>query len=394
MTGLMQDAVSAGVEKLGAGIGTVGEGVSKVGDLTKKVPLVGAGVGKLGESLSKAGESIHALPRVAQTRRGRLLVRSVVVGFLLVFSWIVVIVGFQLRQHDTPDFRPAAEQTLVQISAGRQAIGEVYERSSPRFQELVNKEQFIENMMDLNATNGAFREITAINDILVTVGPTGRVGRIGLTASYEKGIAHGSISFHYDKGQWKLLGIGVEVPRDVRITETEREKRVAACLDAKGQDVSDQRAVCPVRDAFETILEKIRDNNAGEVYDQASEIFKQTETRARFIQIQSDAQAAIGKYKRLLRVTEAKSIGGLTATFIALAEFERASGVRVDADFSRTSKADPCNVPECKWRLRRFKIAVPYPRADDMQSTLMPPPPEMPTPPPEAPAVDAGMTMR
>ena len=58
----------------------------KVGDLTKKVPLVGASVGKLGEGLTKAGESIHALPRVAQTRRGRLLVRSVVVGFVLVFS--------------------------------------------------------------------------------------------------------------------------------------------------------------------------------------------------------------------------------------------------------------------------------------------------------------------
>jgi hypothetical protein len=141
-----------------------------------------------------------------------------------------------------------------------------------------------------------------------------------------------------------------------------------------------------VRDAFETILEKIRDDKAGEVYDEASDIFKQTETRARFIQIQSDAQAAIGKYKRLLRVTEAKSIGGLTATFIVLAEFERASGVRVDADFARLKTSD-------KWQLRRLKIAVPYPRADDMQSTLMPPPPEMPTAPPETP-VDAGVTLR
>ena len=47
----------------------------------------------------------------------------------------------------------------------------------------------------------------------------------------EKGIAHGSISFHYDKGQWKLLGIGVEVPRDVHITNAEREKRVAPKID-------------------------------------------------------------------------------------------------------------------------------------------------------------------
>jgi hypothetical protein len=380
VTGLVQDAVSAGVEKLGAGIETVGEGVTKVGDLTKKVPLVGASVGKLGEGLTKAGESIHALPRVAQTRRGRLLVRSVVVGFLLVFSWITVIVGFQLRQHDTPDFRPAAEQILVQISKGKESIGEVYDRSSPRFQELVRRESFIENMVDMNATNGAFREITAINDTLVTVGPTGRVGRIGLTAAYEKGIAHGSISFHYDKGQWKLLGIGIELPRDVHITEIEREKRVAACIDEKGHDLSDQRAECPVRDAFETILEKIRDNKAGEVYDAASPIFKQNERRERFIQVQDDAQAAIGKYKRLLNVTEAKSIGGLTATFIAVAEFERSSGVRVDADFSRPSRTDAAGNPT-KWQLRRFKIAVPYPRADDEHTSLVPPAPEMPPAP-------------
>ncbi|HSN28428.1 MAG TPA: hypothetical protein VLT45_19215, partial [Kofleriaceae bacterium] len=115
-------AASMGIEKLGGAVETLGEGVTKLGDLTNKVPLVGAGVGKLGEGLTKAGESIHALPRVAQTRRGRLLVRSVIVGFLLVFAWIAVIVGWQLRTSDTPDFRPAAEKILVQLSSGSDAI--------------------------------------------------------------------------------------------------------------------------------------------------------------------------------------------------------------------------------------------------------------------------------
>src|SRR5690606_12824155 len=86
VTSAVQDALSGGVEVIGAGIGTLGEGVTRVGDLTKKVPLVGTSVGIIGEGLTKAGESIHALPRVAQTRRGRLLVRSVVVGFLIVCS--------------------------------------------------------------------------------------------------------------------------------------------------------------------------------------------------------------------------------------------------------------------------------------------------------------------
>jgi hypothetical protein len=304
---------------------------------------------------------------------------------LLVASWITVIVGVQLRTHDTPDFRPAAERILIEISEGSAAIGEVYERASPRFQEFVRKERFIDDMTDLDATNGKFREITAINETLVTNGPSGRVGRVSLTASYDKGIAKGSISFHFDKGQWKLLGIGVEVPSDVKITQVERQNRVAACIDDKGHDVSDQRAKCPVRDAAETILEQIRDGKAGEVWDAASDVFKQQESRARFIQIQEEHRAALGSYKRLLTVTEARAIGGVTATFDMLAEFDKSSGVRVDFGFARASKSAP-------WELRRFKVVVPMPRAEEdaVRPATEPPPPAVPgtepMPPPTTPA--------
>jgi hypothetical protein len=374
VTATMQAAVSGGVERLGQGIGIVGEGVAKLGDVTKKVPLVGVSVGKLGEGLTKAGESIHALPRVAQTRRGRLLVRSVVVGFLLVFIWIAVIVGFQLRAHDTPDFRPEAERILLEMGKGPASTAQVYEHASPRFQELVKKEVFMNDMADLYATNGKFREITAINETLVTTGPTGRVGRVGLTALFERGISRGSISFHWDKGQWKLLGVGIEVPDNVQITQIERQKRVAACIDEKGKDVSDQRRKCDVRDAAETILEMVRDGRAGEVWDAANDIFKQQESRLRFIQIQEEQRAAIGNWKRILDVTDARSIGGLTATFDIVCEYERSSGVRVEFDFTRPSKFE-------RWKLARFKVTLPMPRPYEVLSD----------PSPAAPA-DAGVS--
>jgi hypothetical protein len=365
----VQNVVTGGVEKLGASIETLGESVAKVGDLSKKVPLVGAGVGKLGEGLTKAGESIHALPRVAQTRRGRLLVRSVLVGFSIVFAWIAGIVFLQLRSSNTPDFRPAAEKILLQISSGKQGIEEVYEKSSPRFQEFVLKERFVDLMLDLNATNGKFQEITAVNDTIVGTGPTGRFARVGLTLLYEHGITKGSISFHLDQGKWRLLGVGVEVPASVKITQAEREKRVAACLDEKGHDVSDQRAKCDVRDAAETILEMIRDGKIGDVYDSASDIFKQQETRANFIRIHEEMRAPLGAYKRLLNVTEAKSIGGLTAFFDCVVEFEKSSGVRVVFNFSRPSKT-------AKWQLRSLKVVVPMPRPDEGR-TMVPPNPDV-----------------
>ena len=380
ITASIQGALSGGVERLGHGIGVVGEGVSKLGDFTNKVPVVGASVGRLGEGIAKAGESIHALPRVAQTRRGRLLVRSVVVGFLLVFTWIAVIVGFQLRANDTPDFRPAAERILIEMGQGPGSIAQVYEHASPRFQELVKKERFLDDMADLYATNGKFREVSAINETLVTTGPTGKVGRVGLTASFEKGISRGSISFHWDKGEWKLLGLGIEVPDNVEITQIERQKRVAACIDDKGNDTSDQRTKCLVRDAAETILEMIRDNRAGEVWDNANDIFKQQESRLRFIQIQEEQRGALGNWKRILNVTDARAIAGLTSAFDIVCEYERSSGVRVQLDFTRSSKYE-------LWKLARFKVTVPMPRPTELPATE----PSIAPPAPAMPAIDAGV---
>jgi hypothetical protein len=345
-------AASGGVELLGDGIAKLGEGVSKLGDLTNKVPLLGSSVGKLGEGLTKAGESVHALPAVTKTRRGRLLVRSVIVGFVLVATWIAVIVGLQLHGNDVPDFRPTAETILVAIGKGSDAIGEVYERSSPRFQEMVRKERFVDEMTDLNTTLGKFTEVTAINDTLVTSGPAGRVGRVSLTASYANGICRGSISFHWDQGRWKLLGIGLELPPLLRVTQAQREQRVAACKDPGN------RKTCDVRDAAETILEKLWDGKAGEVWDSASPVFRTSETRIQFATIQEEHREALGAYKRILRVTEAKVIAGTSAIFDVVTEFERSSGVRVVFGFERPTKT-------ATWSLRSFKLVLPMPRADE-----------------------------
>jgi hypothetical protein len=346
-------AVSGGARAIGAGIGTIGEGVSKLGDVTKKVPLVGASIGTIGEVVTRAGESIQALPAVAKTRRGALYVRSVIVGFTLIAVWIAVIVAVQVRADETVDFRPAAERILAELSRGPAAIGDVYEHASPRFQEMVDKARFIDDMTDLYATVGTFREVTAIHDTFVTSGPGGRVGRVSLTALYEKGVCPGSISFHYDQGQWQLLGVGIELPANLEITQEQRVQRVAACKDA------DNRKTCDVRDRAESILEALRDGKAGDVWDAASGVFQQHETRERFGTRIADYAAVLGAYKRVISVTEARTgIGATSAVFDCLVEFERSSGVRVVFGFERASKAQP-------WRLTSFKLVLPMPRGDD-----------------------------
>jgi X-X-X-Leu-X-X-Gly heptad repeat protein len=382
ISGAAKDAIDAGVSKLGSGLDTlgdgvskIGEGVSKLGDLSRKVPVVGSSVSKIGEGITHVGASLHVLPRVARTRRGRLLIRSMIVGFILVATWIGVIVALQLHGNDTPDFRPNAERILVDLSKG--SIDEIYEQASPRFQEMVRKERFIDDMTDLVETVGKFREITAITDSLVTNGPTGRIGRVSVTVAYAKATCKVSVSLHYDQDRWKLLGLGVELPNELKISQAQREERVKACKDP--MDLKH----CDVHQAADAILVQLKDGHADDVWENATPVFQKQEQKAKFVQLQLEHLGALGNYRRILRVSEAKVIGGTSATFDTVAEFDKASGVRTVFGFFRRSKLDP-------WKLRSFKIVLPMPRvADDAVDKPTGPPPPPPSPA-HLPPRDAG----
>lgn len=369
-----KDALDVGVTRLGSGIGTLGEGVSRLGEgvAKLKVPVVGTGVAKIGEGITQVGESLHELPRVARTRRGRLLIRSLVVGFVLVAAWIVVIVALQLRGNDTPDFRPYAERILVGLSRG--AIDEIYEQASPRFQEMVRKERFSDDMTDLGETVGKFREITAVDDSLVTTGATGRIGRVALTVSYDKAICKVSVSLHDDRGRWKLLGIGVELPPELKISQAQREQRVKAC-----DDPMDSKH-CEIHRLADGILQQVRDGHADQVWEAATAVFQKQEQKGKFVQLQHEHQFVLGNYRRIIAVTEAKMIGGTSAMIDALAEFDKASGVRTVFGFERASRLD-------RWQLASLKVVLPMPRGTE---NTLPETPESPDDPgaPETPTPD------
>jgi len=377
ITDAAKDALGSGIGTIGDGVSKIGEGVSKLGDMSRKVPMVGSSVSKIGEGITHVGEQLHGLPQVARTRRGRLLIRSMIVGFVLVAAWIVLIVALQLHGNDTPDFRPDAERILVALSKG--SIDEVYEQASPRFQEMVRKERFIDDMTDMAQTVGKFREITAVNDTLVTGGATGKVGRASLTVAYEKATCKASVSLHYDQGRWKLLGIGLELPPELKISQAQREERVKACKEP--MDIKH----CDVHQVADAILQQLKDGHADQVWDDATVVFQKQEPKAKFVQLQSEHIAVLGNYRRIIAVTEAKlMIGGTSATFDTLAEFDKASGVRTVFGFFRRSKLEP-------WKLRSFKIVLPMPReAEGATAPPLPTTPPLPgAPPPAAPPASA-----
>ena len=410
ITDVGKSMLGLGVSSIGTGIETIGEGVSRLGEASKKVPMVGASVARLGEGVTKLGESITGLPAAARTRRGALLVRSLLVGFILVFSWIAIIVMLQLQATDSPDFRPHAERILRQITRNQPAIAtlekrlestklspqerkvfedrrdalkqervrdieDLYEKASPRFQEMVRKERFVDEMLDLNKTCGQFLEITAVNESFVSSGPTGRIGRMSTIVQYAHGKTRAAVSLHLVDGEWKLLGVSVEVPPELAITPEAREERVTPC-DAKGPDgkadTSDDipngtmnTKQCDIHAVANRILEELRDGQAAVVWEAANrDVFQKQEVKTHFIEIQAEQQRVLGEYRRIIAVTEAKVFSSKEeerAFFDVIAEYSRAN-VRVIFGFTRPSKT-------LEWQLRSLKIALPMPRIDDLART-------------------------
>jgi hypothetical protein len=85
------------------------------------------------------------------------------------------------------------------------------------------------------------------------------------------------------------------VPPDVKITQAEREERVAAC-----KDPMDSKR-CDVHIAANQILEQLRDGQASNVWDKASDVFQKQE-QARTVQI-SGAPARARRCQRIIAVT-------------------------------------------------------------------------------------------
>jgi hypothetical protein len=373
--------IGQGVSKIGDGIGSIGEGVSKIGERASRVPVLGQSVKQLGEGISELGASLHDLPAMTRSKRGRVLVRSMLVAFLLVFAWIAGIVLLQLRDSKKPDFRPLARKILIAVRDGREAA--VWADASPRFQEVVREQRFIDDMADMKRTLGAFREIAAVNETIVTSSSSGRIGRVTLMLQFDKGRARGNISFHRDDRRWKLLGIAVDAPPELPITQESRKERSELPQEVMGAAIKvlqagnlekaradegsgvrrrDQRTPrdstpSPAEAALALAL--ALDRRSEEVWDQASGVFHSSAPKAEFVRLQRERNATLGNFVRVIEHRGgSKKYGDLSATFTGLVEYE--TGVVTAAlNFGRTDEGAP-------WLLNSFKVVLPMPRPNEV----------------------------
>jgi len=319
--------------------GQLGHAVVQVGD---------AMVDRVVRVSERAGETFTHLPVASavfpKTRSGRVMVRSVVVSFLLVFSWISVIVGLQLRRPRAPDFRPLAQATLIALRDGKSH--EVYREASTRFQEVVLEETFVTQVDDLNRTLGAYQEVTAVLDLETGRGPGGRTGRIDFRVEYEKGPTRGSLSFRWEEKRWKLLGFSIDIPPlivAVASSEAMRAKRVEGPRDE-------------LRRAADEILMLSAAKDYDAIWNRSALGFQQSISLENFREIEADRRRVLGPYLRILNVTSAIQNPSQTgASLQVLIQFEKAT-ITGSFEFTKISDA---------WKLVFYKLVLPLPRVPD-----------------------------
>jgi hypothetical protein len=284
------------------------------------------------------GESLSHLPVVPKTRRGRVLARSILVSFCLVFAWISVIVGLQLRGTRPPDFRPRAEELLIALRDGQAA--DVYAHSSERFQEVVLEDSFVDKMADLNRTLGPFKEITAVVATETNRGPGGRTGRVDLRLEFTEAPTKGSISFRWEDGQWKLLGLSIEVPKELFASASTPEARHAR---VQG-DVKEMSAL------VDSILGRVFAGQVEEVWHEAAPNFTPLDVFARTV---SDQRRTLGAYHRVLSVTNARINPDRSGSSVdVVVQFDNAT-IKGSFNFTRIDGV---------WRMWSYKLVLPLPQ--------------------------------
>jgi hypothetical protein len=297
-------------------------------------------------------ESLTHIPVVKEvipkSRKGRVLFRSVIVAFALVGAWISVIVYFQLRGQEKPDFRPQVEAIFVELRDGK--ADEVYAESSQRFQELMVQEAFETHVQQMNEVLGPFVEVASVIKTEMFRGPSGRTARVEVLLEFEKGRARAALSFHQEGKVWRMMGYGVDVPPEIAAEEGTQERRQAR--------VQDKALVEELRALTDHILGQSREGKAGAIWDEAAAVFRQSITRTDFIELEQERHDRLGPYNRILAVTTASTNPSKTAGSLdLLIEFRHPQG-----GSATTTGVFKYEKDAGVWKLTFYKLIMPLPR--------------------------------
>lgn len=278
---------------------------------------------------------------VERRRRRRLLLRSVIGAFVLIFGWIGVMVGLQVVSNKGYNFRAETQLVLEQIRDGKVEL--VYKEASARMQEAMIPDRFLELGTDINAALGGFRGILAIKRVESTDGPGGRTGRVNATLEFDKGKTSATFSYHWIDGGWRLLGFNILIPDELK----------GAVLSRVETQTVRTEAPTEVHELARRILELGREGGSGVIYDQAAPTFRQSVDRNTFFELQADREQILGRYVLILDVIKSWiNLGHNHAELILAVQYQNARAT-VTMDFFQIDGV---------WQLSHYKIVMPQPR--------------------------------
>jgi hypothetical protein len=208
-------------------------------------------------------------------------------------------------------------------------------------------------MADMNASLGPFKEITSASVGDVVHGASGTSTTVNLVMTFEKSTkVRGWISFHREDGEWRMLGIGVDLPADlakVESAEAERQKRV------EGDPAVRVNALI--------VLLRLERGDIKGVWSDAAPVFQGAVSIADLTALETQRQKEIGQFDTIVRVTSNRKTPSGTGDSLDLVVQYQNAGKHaeptiISAQFEFTR--DDASIP--LWRLASYKPIMPLPR--------------------------------
>jgi hypothetical protein len=267
--------------------------------------------------------------------------RAVIVILILMGGTVGVIAGF-FWLGEKFQFRGEIRAALTRIGEGR--ADEVWRDSSYLLQRTINEDAFVDMGARMNRTLGSFVRITDVVEVIRTDSLAGEVSEVIAELEFQNGETVGTFGFHRSSepdAPWRLVGIRVDIPEPLQAAAADLEKE-------------DERIRAPDEVLFklDEILASIRDGKARQVWKEAAEPFRASVSAEKFVALNRDLEASLGKFVRVLTVISS----GLhpakdRAKLNVLIEYEKQ---RTSGLFAFVKVGDD-------WQLSFFKPLVPEP---------------------------------
>jgi hypothetical protein len=320
------------------------------------------------EAIPAAAAPTATTVPAAPERGGRRRLKVWLVLLLLAASGVAAY--FLLRETRTStEFRLKVEEVFKRLDAGE--AEKVYEEASFRFKQTLLVDKFVDMVDQMHQTFGTFVGVVDVIDVDRASTVAGMTARVELELEFEKDgrvtSTFGEMSFHRDKkGQWKLLGMSVQIPKELE-----------HAADVAERDYKRLKAPDEVIEQFNQILDAVREGKAAAIHQRASPSFQEQRSVEQFQHLLDSHRSEMGNFVRVLAViSSAQNANKDRARVHALLQYEKAKTTGT-FEFMRVG-------PD--WRLYGFKVVVPEPFVPADPSLL----PEVPfTPEPSQPSAPA-----